>query len=67
LALTSAGVTTAINCNGGKATVTIVASGGTSPYSYTFNGTTNSTGVFTAVSAGLTNLIASPMRIVVDQ
>jgi hypothetical protein len=41
LALTSAAVTTAINCNGGKATVTIVASGGTAPYSYTFNGTTN--------------------------
>jgi hypothetical protein len=34
LALTSAAVTTAINCNGGTATVTIVASGGTSPYSY---------------------------------
>jgi hypothetical protein len=29
LALTSAAVTTAINCNGGKATVTIVATGGT--------------------------------------
>jgi hypothetical protein len=42
LALTSA-VTTAINCNGGKATVTIVATGGTAPYSYTFNSTTNTT------------------------
>jgi hypothetical protein len=31
LALTSAAVTTAINCNGGKATVTIVATGGTAP------------------------------------
>jgi hypothetical protein len=39
LALTSA-VTTAIDCNGGKATVTIVT-GGTAPYSYTFNSTTN--------------------------
>jgi hypothetical protein len=36
LALTSA-ATTAIDCNGGKATVTIVATGGTAPYSYTFN------------------------------
>jgi hypothetical protein len=41
LALTSAAVTTAIDCNGGKATVTIVATGGTAPYSYTFNSTTN--------------------------
>jgi hypothetical protein len=46
LALTSAAVTTAIDCNGGKATVTIVATGGTAPYSYTFNSTTNTTGVF---------------------
>jgi hypothetical protein len=45
LALTSAAVTTAIDCNGGKATVTIVATGGTAPYSYTFNSTTNTTGV----------------------
>jgi hypothetical protein len=45
LALTSAAVTTAIDC-GGKATVTIVATGGTAPYSYTFNSTTNTTGVF---------------------
>jgi hypothetical protein len=51
LALTSAAVTTAIDCNGGKATVTIVATGGTAPYSYTFNSTTNTT-VFTDVSAG---------------
>jgi hypothetical protein len=42
----SAAVTTAINCNGGKATVTIVATGGTAPYSYTFNSTTNTTGIF---------------------
>jgi hypothetical protein len=40
----NAAVTTAIDCNGGKATVTIVATGGTAPYSYTF-GTTNTTGV----------------------
>jgi hypothetical protein len=46
LALTSAAVTTAINCNGGKATVTIVATGGTAPYSYTFNSTTNTTGFY---------------------
>jgi hypothetical protein len=46
LALTSAAVTTAIDCNGGKATVTIVATGGTAPYSYTFN-STNTTGFLT--------------------
>jgi hypothetical protein len=63
LALTSA-VTTAINCNGGKATVTIVT-GGTAPYSYTFNSTTNRS--FTDVSAGTDYLIALPMRKVVDQ
>jgi hypothetical protein len=40
VALTSAAVTTAINC-GGKATVTIVATGGTASIQYTFNSTTN--------------------------
>jgi hypothetical protein len=43
-------VTTAINCNG--TTVTIVATGGTAPYSYTFNSTTNTTRDFLNVSAG---------------
>ncbi|TRZ70062.1 MAG: HYR domain-containing protein, partial [Bacteroidetes bacterium] len=52
LALTSATVTTPILCNSGTATVTIVATGGTAPYSYTFNGQTNATGVFTGVLAG---------------
>ncbi|TSA39081.1 MAG: hypothetical protein D4R64_00785, partial [Porphyromonadaceae bacterium] len=52
LALTSATVTTLILCNSGTATVTIVATGGTAPYSYTFNGQTNATGVFTGVLAG---------------
>ncbi|MGI5914712.1 MAG: beta strand repeat-containing protein, partial [Bacteroidales bacterium] len=52
LAVTSATVTTPIACNGGTGTVTIVASGGTAPYSYTFNGETNATGIFTGVSAG---------------
>jgi hypothetical protein len=65
LALTSA-ATTAINCNGGKATVTIVASGGTAPYSYTFNGTTNQQ-VYLQLYLQDDNLIALPMRIVVDQ
>jgi hypothetical protein len=54
LALTSAAVTTAIDCNGGKATVTIVATGGTAPYSYTFNSTTNTTGFFADVSGNWT-------------
>ncbi|MCX6235921.1 MAG: HYR domain-containing protein, partial [Bacteroidetes bacterium] len=52
LALTSATVTDPIDCYGGTATVTIVATGGTAPYSYTFNSQTNTTGVFTGVSAG---------------
>ncbi|MCB9333933.1 MAG: SprB repeat-containing protein [Lewinellaceae bacterium] len=51
----SATVTTAITCFGGTATVTLVVTGGTEPYSYTFNGQTNETGIFTGVSAG-TNL-----------
>ncbi|MDQ6608364.1 MAG: hypothetical protein M3Y85_00890, partial [Bacteroidota bacterium] len=51
LPVASAAVTTAITCNGDKATVTITASGGTAPLSYTLNGVTNTTGVFTNVSA----------------
>jgi hypothetical protein len=38
-------------CNGGTATVVIAATGGTGTLNYTFNGSTNTTGVFTAVSA----------------
>ena len=38
---------TRIACNGGNATVTITASGGTGALSYTFDGVTNSTGIFT--------------------
>ena len=45
-------------CNGGTATVTIVASGGSAPLSYTFNSQTNTTGVFSGVAAG-TNLAYS--------
>ncbi|MGI2336904.1 MAG: hypothetical protein ACRKGH_09755, partial [Dehalogenimonas sp.] len=48
----SASVTTAIACFGGTATVTLTASGGTGAYSYTFNGITQSTGVFTNIPAG---------------
>jgi hypothetical protein len=45
---------TPIACFGGSATVTIVASGGTAPYSYTFDGVTNTTGIFThSAGAGL--------------
>jgi hypothetical protein len=62
LALTSAAVTTAMNCNGGKATVTIVATGGTAPYSYTFNSTTNTTGVLQTYLQELDYHIALPMR-----
>ncbi|HYK56714.1 MAG TPA: SprB repeat-containing protein, partial [Flavisolibacter sp.] len=48
----SAAVTSAIACNGETGTVTITATGGTAPLSYTFNGQTNTTGIFTGVSAG---------------
>ena len=41
-------------CNGGNATVTITATGGTAPLSYTFDGVTNTTGIFThAAGTGL--------------
>jgi len=50
--LTSAAVTVPIDCFGGTATVTLAAAGGTAPISYTFNGFTNTTGVFTGVLAG---------------
>jgi hypothetical protein len=62
LALTSAAVTTAIDCNGGKATVTIVATGGTAPYSYTFNSTTNTTEFLQTYLQELDYHIALPMR-----
>ena len=52
LSLTSASVTSPITCNGGTATVTISVAGGTGTKSYTFNGVTNTTGIFTGVVAG---------------
>ena len=52
ISLTSAAVTSPITCNGGTATVTISATGGTTPLSYTFNGETNQTGIFSGVSSG---------------
>jgi len=48
----TAEVSSLILCNGETATVTISASGGTAPLSYTFNSVTNSTGVFTGISPG---------------
>ena len=48
----TAAVTTAINCNGGTATITLTGSGGTAPLSFTFNGVTNTTGVFPGIPAG---------------
>jgi hypothetical protein len=67
LALTSAAVTTAIDCNGGKATVTIVATGGTVYTVIHFNSTTNTTGVLQTYLQELDYHIALPMRKVVDQ
>jgi hypothetical protein len=51
----NAAVTTAIPCPGGTATVRITATAGTSPYSYTFDGVTNATGIFTGITAGTFN------------
>ena len=43
-----------IACNGGTATVTITAAGGTGLLSYTFDGVTNTSGIFThAAGTGL--------------
>ena len=50
--LVSAGVTSPVVCHGGTATVTLVVSGGTAPLTYTFNGISNTTGVFPGVAAG---------------
>ncbi|MBG0858531.1 MAG: gliding motility-associated C-terminal domain-containing protein, partial [Bacteroidales bacterium] len=48
----SASVTAPVLCNGGTATITITGGGGTPPLSYTFNGVTNSTGIFSGIPAG---------------
>jgi large repetitive protein len=48
----SASIAAAIACNGGTATITLSASGGTPTYSYTFNGITNTTGVYPNIFAG---------------
>ena len=48
----SASVTGAIDCHGGTAIVTLTGSGGTSPLTYTFNGISNDTGIFTGIPAG---------------
>ncbi len=58
ISLTGAPVVDPILCNGDTTTVTFEATGGTAPYSYTFNGQTNDTGIFTGVAAG-TNLAYS--------
>lgn len=50
--LVSAGVTSPVVCHGGTATITLEVSGGTAPLTYTFNGITNTTGVFSGVAAG---------------
>jgi len=49
----TAAVTSPVICVGGTATITISASGGTSPYSYTLNGITQAgDSVFTGIPAG---------------
>jgi parallel beta-helix repeat protein len=52
LEISSAVVTTEIECFGDAGIVSIVAQGGTSPYTYTFNGESNETGIFEGVLAG---------------
>ncbi len=52
ISLTSAAVTTPIKCFGEKASVTFAATGGVAPFSYTFNGETNTSGIFNNVAAG---------------
>ena len=52
LIFSSANVTSPISCYGETAEVTIVASGGTGNISYTFNGETNTSGIFSGVTAG---------------
>ena len=41
-----------ILCNGGTTTVTVTSSDGIAPITYTFNGTSNSTGIFTVGAGG---------------
>lgn len=51
-AITGSASATPIICNGGTATVQIIGTGGTAPLSYTFNETTNNTGIFNGIPAG---------------
>jgi len=48
----TASVSSEISCYGGTGAVTLVGSGGTGPYEYTFNGQTNTSGIFTGIYAG---------------
>jgi hypothetical protein len=41
-----------VNCYGGTGTITLTATGGTTPYSFTVNGTTNTTGSYSGLVAG---------------
>ena len=51
---------TAVNCFGGNnASVTVLASSGTNPYTYTIGATNNVTGVFNNLSAGNYNVIVT--------
>ncbi len=51
--LGSVSVTSPIQCFGGTATITMIAMGGTAPFTFTFNGVTQvGDGVFTGIPAG---------------
>jgi gliding motility-associated-like protein len=45
-------VSTPVPCTGGTAIVTVTGTGGTLPYSFTFNGVTNTTGIFNGILPG---------------
>lgn len=51
---------TAVSCFGGNnASVTVTASNGTNPYTFTLGATNNATGVFNSLAAGAYNVIVS--------
>jgi large repetitive protein len=52
--ITTTATTTAAICNSATGGIQVVSTGGTSPYTYTLNGVSNTTGQFTGLSASVT-------------
>jgi gliding motility-associated-like protein len=50
-AITATATVTAAACSGTTGSVKVVSTGGTAPYTYTLNGVSNTTGLFTGLSA----------------